>query len=125
MEAPDAEGTRLQLRDWFRPESEFETRVAVVGGAPVGHFTVKGHQLVHLFVEPEHQGMGLGRHLLGEGEAMIVAGGHSDFELHARVENLAAIAFYQKAGWTVTGRLIHTVEHGISYDEHVLTKHRS
>jgi len=69
--------------------------------------------------------MGLGRHLLGEGEAMIVAGGHSDFELHARVENLAAIAFYQKAGWTVTGRLIHTVEHGISYDEHVLTKHRS
>jgi hypothetical protein len=42
--------------------------------------------------------------------------------LHARVENLAAIAFYEKAGWTVTDRLIHTVEHGISYDERVLIK---
>ena len=124
FEAPDREGTRQQLRDWFQPESEFETRVAVVDGVPIGHFTVSGHQLVHLFVEPDHQGMGLGRRLLAEGEAMIAAGGHSDFELHARVENLAAIAFYEAVGWTVTDRLIHTVEHGISYDEHVLLKHR-
>ena len=124
LEAPDPEGTRQQLRDWFRSESEFETRVAVVDGAPIGHFTVSGHQLVHLFVEPDHQGVGLGRHLLAQGEAMIAAGGHTDFELHARVENLAAIAFYETAGWTVTNRLIHTVEHGISYDEHVLIKHR-
>ena len=124
FEAPDREGTRQQLRTRFQPESEFETQVAVVGGVPTGHFTARGHQLVHLFVQPEHQGMGLGRRLLAEGEAMIAAGGHFDFELHARVENLAAIAFYEAAGWTVTDRLIHTVEHGISYDEHVLVKHR-
>lgn len=66
--------------------------------------------------------MGLGRHLLGHGEAMIAAGGHRDFELHARVENLEAIAFYENAGWTVTDGLIHTVEHGISYDERILAK---
>jgi len=124
FEAPDPEGTRQQLHDWFRPESEFETRVAVVDGVPIGHFTVSGHQLVHLFVEPGHHGIGLGRRLLAQGEAMIAAGGHTDFELHARVENLAAIAFYEAAGWTVSDRLIHTVEHGISYDEHVLIKHR-
>lgn len=53
----------------------------------------------------------------------MAAGGHTDFESHARVENLAAIAFYEKAGWSVTDRLIHTVEHGISYDERVLIKH--
>jgi ribosomal protein S18 acetylase RimI-like enzyme len=123
LQAPDPEGTRRQLRHWFLPESEFETRVAVVGGAPIAHFTVSGHQLVHLFVEPDHQGMGLGRHLLAQGEAMIAAGGRRDFELHARVDNAAAIAFYETAGWTVTDRLIHTVEHGISYDEHVLVKH--
>jgi ribosomal protein S18 acetylase RimI-like enzyme len=122
LEAPDPAGTRQQLRDWFRPESEFETLVAVVDGAPIGHVTVSGHHLVHLFVEPDHQNMGLGRHLLGQGEAMIAAGGHTDFELHARVENLAAIAFYENAGWTVTDRLIHTVEHGICYDEWVLVK---
>lgn len=122
LEAPDLAGTRQQLRDRFRPESEFETRVAVVDGAPIGHVTVSGHHLVHLFVEPDHQNTGLGRHLLGQGEALIAAGGHTDLELHTRVDNLAAIAFYEHAGWTVTDRLIHTVEHGISYDERVLVK---
>ena len=122
--APDLEGTRQQLQEWFQPGSAFETRLAVVDGRPIGHFTVSGHQLVHLFVEPDHQGVGLGRHLLAQGEAMIAASGHTDFELHTRVENLAAIAFYQAAGWTVTDLVIHTVEHGISYDEHVLIKHR-
>ena len=29
---------------------------------------------------------------------MIAAGGHGDFELHARVDNVAAIAFYEAAG---------------------------
>ena len=55
---------------------------------------------------------------------MIAASGHTEFELHTRVENLAAIAFYKKAGWTVTDRLVHTVEHGISYDEFVVVKRR-
>lgn len=99
------------------------TRVAVLDGAPIGHVTVSGHRLVHLFVEPDHHGRGLGRHLLAQGEAMIAAGGHTGLELHARVENLAAIAFYERAGWTVTDRVIHTVEHGISYDERVLVRH--
>ena len=51
---------------------------------------------------------------------MLRAGGHADLEQHARVENVAAIAFYVSQGWTVTDRLIRTVEHGISYDERVL-----
>ena len=41
--------------------------------------------------EPAHQTMGLGRHLRGHGGAMIAVGGHTDVQLHARVENLAAI----------------------------------
>jgi ribosomal protein S18 acetylase RimI-like enzyme len=125
LEAPDRARTTQQLHDWFQPESEFETWVAVVDDEPVGHVTVSGRQLVHLFVGPDHQGLGLGRHLLVQGEAMIAAGGHTDFELHTRVENVAAIAFYEKAGWTVTDRLIHTVEHDISYYERVLIKRRT
>ena len=42
LEAPDPEGTAQQLRDRFRPESEFETRVAVVDNAPIAHVTVSG-----------------------------------------------------------------------------------
>ncbi len=122
LAVPDLAGTREQLRGWFQPGSGFETVVAVVGGAPVAHVSVSGNLLAHLFVEPDHQHKGLGRHLLELGEARIVAGGHTDLELHARVDNLAAIAFYEHAGWTVSDRMIHTVEHGISYDERVLVK---
>lgn len=122
LRAPDLEGTRRQLRDWFQPESEFETHVVIVDGAPIAHFTVRGHQLVHLFIEPGHQGMGLGSHLLAQAEARIAVAGHRECELHARTDNVRALAFYQRAGWTMTDRLIHTDEHGISYDEHVLVK---
>ena len=122
FDVPDREGTRRQLESWFRPASGFETQIAFLDDVPVAHFTVSGHQLVHLFVDPDHQRMGLGRHLLARAEASIAAGGHIEFELHARVENVAAIAFYEKAGWTVTDRMIRTVEHGISYDERVLIK---
>jgi len=69
LDAPDKEGTRQQLHDWLRPESEFETWAAVVDDVPIGHFMVSGHQLARLFVEPDHQGIGLGRRLLAQGEA--------------------------------------------------------
>lgn len=97
--------------------------MAVVDDVPIGHVTVFGHQLVHLFVDPPYQGTGLGGRLLAHGEATITAAGNAEFELHARVENISAISFYEAKGWVVTDRLIRTVEHGISYDEHVLVKH--
>lgn len=124
LQVPDFEGTKQQLHDWFQPNSDFPTQVAVVDDVPIGHFTVKGHQLVHLFVEPAHQGRGLGRYLLAQGEAMMTAGGYAEFELHTRVDNHRAVAFYKAAGWTMTDRLIHTDEHGVSYDEHILVKRR-
>ena len=120
--APGRESTRQQLSAWFQPDSGFETQVVVVDGSPIAHFTVSGNQLAHLFIDPDHQGAGLGRHLLAQAEAVIVADGHTDLELHARVDNLAAIAFYESAGWTVTNRVIHTVDPTISYDERILTK---
>lgn len=74
-------------------------------------------------LEPRHQGRGLGRLLLVRGEAMITARGHADLELHARVENRGAVAFYVREGWRLTEHVLRTVEHGISYDERVLVKH--
>lgn len=123
--APDRAGTRRQLYDWFLPGSDVDTRVVVSEGLLIGHVSVSGHRLLHLFVDPVHHGVGLGRDLLAQGEAMIAASGHADLELHARVQNVAAIAFYEHAGWRWDGRTIHTVEHGISYDEEVLVKHCS
>jgi ribosomal protein S18 acetylase RimI-like enzyme len=60
-------------------------QVGVLGDTPSGyHGRDSGHHLVHLFVEPNHQNVGLGRHLLAQGEAMIAAGGRTFFQLHAR-----------------------------------------
>ncbi|MGY2130414.1 GNAT family N-acetyltransferase [Blastococcus sp. SYSU DS0617] len=83
FQPPDRAGTREQLRDWFRPGSDCTTRVAVAQGTPIGHVTISGHRLVHLFVDPDHHGTGLGRRLLALGEAMLAAAGQTDLELHA------------------------------------------
>ncbi|MGB5755880.1 MAG: GNAT family N-acetyltransferase [Acidimicrobiales bacterium] len=123
IEAPDRDGMRRQFRDWFQLGSDVDTRVVVVDGGPIAHFTVSGNQLVHLFIEPGHQRKGLGRRLLAKAESMLVDAGHTKFELHTRVDNVAAVAFYERAGWSVTDQVIRTVEHGISYDEQVLVKH--
>lgn len=122
--APDRDGTRQQLLGWFQPESEFRTWVTTVADQPVGHFTIYKHHLVHLFVEPARQGTGLGRTLLARAEAEIAAGGYTSLELHTRVENVRAIAFYKATGWTMTDQVITTIEHGINYDEHIMVKHR-
>ena len=122
IEPPDRDGMRRQFIDWFRPGADVDTRVVVIDDVPIAHFTIGGHRLVHLFVEPEHQGQGLGRRLLAMAESMMADAGHTELELHARVDNVGAIAFYERAGWVVTDQVIRTVEHGISYDEHVLTK---
>ena len=123
IESPDRDGMRRQFRDWFQPGSDVDTSVVVVEGVPIAHFTVSGNRLVHLFIEPEHQRRGLGRRLLAKAESILADAGHTSFELHARADNTAAVAFYETAGWSVTDQVIRTVEHGISYDEHVLVKH--
>ncbi len=122
IEPPDRDGMRRQFSDWFQPDSDVDTQLVMVGGVPIAHFTLSGNRLVHLFIEPAHQGRGLGRQLLAAVESRLVEAGHAELELHTRVDNVAAIGFYEKAGWTVTDQLIHTIEHGISYDEHILVK---
>ena len=122
LQIPDIDLVRAQFERWFVPGSEFVTRVADVDGRPVAHVTVSANLLVHLFVDPSRQGTGLGRRLLALGESILAEAGHSAFELHARVENVAAIGFYQSAGWAMTGHRLQTEEHGITYEEHVLVK---
>jgi GNAT superfamily N-acetyltransferase len=109
-------------RRWLAPESGFTTVVADAGGRPIGHATVSGHELVHLFVDPRHQGIGLGSSLLAVGEALIRVAGHRTAELHTIVGNEAAIALYKSAGWVVTDRFVHNDHDGVVYEEHVLVK---
>ncbi len=118
----DPRGKIDRWRDWLAPESGFVTMVADESGTPVGHTTVSGHQLVHLFVDPDYWGRGLGRRLLGIGEGLLRSARHRDIELRTMVGNERAIALYRSAGWTVTDRVVHVDEDGVVFDEHVVVK---
>ena len=109
---------------WLSPDSATRETVAEVDGDVVAYTAVHGNELIHLFVDPDQAGIGLGRRLLSAAEAHMSEDGHSMFELHTMVGNAPAIGLYVSAGWRVTDRLIHTADdHGVSYDEHVLAKH--
>ena len=111
------------FRGWFAPGSEPATVLADLDGRAIGHTTVSGAELVHLFVDPDHSRRGLGRALLAIGEELLVAGGHRKAELHTIAGNEPALALYRSAGWVVTDRLVHNDRgDGVVYDEHVLVK---
>lgn len=111
-----------RFTEWLQRDSQFSTTVAVIGGTPVGHVTVSGNELVHLFIDPDHQGLGLGRRLLAAGEAMLAEAGHDEIELHTMIGNAPAIALYESAGWVVTDGVIDNEHDGVAYREHVLVK---
>lgn len=121
----DPEGKLPRFRRWLSPGSGFTTVVAVTvaDDRAVAHVSVEHHEVVHLFVDPDHWGRGLGRVLLGSGERVIVDAGHDRAELHTMVGNVGALALYRSAGWTVTDRIVHNDQGGgVVYDEHVLVK---
>lgn len=108
--------------EWLGPDSDMTVRVASLDGVAIGHVAVEGNEIVHLFIDPDHAGRGLGRRLLALGESLIAEAGHDTFELHTIVGNLPAIGLYESAGWVVTDRLVHNEHEGLVYDEHVLVK---
>lgn len=118
----DPRGKIDRWRNWLAPDSGFVTMVADLSGTPIGHTTVRGHELVHLFVDPDHWRQGLGRRLLEVGEGLLRSAGHRDIELNTMVGNERAIALYRSSGWTDTNRLVHTDQDGVVYDEHVFVK---
>ena len=111
-------------RDWLEPGSEFTTVVTTDDhGQPIGHTTVRGHELIHLFVDPQHHRKGLGRQLLAIGERLIRQAGYAQAELHTIVGNARAIGLYESAGWNMTEETVDDVlSNGASYTEHVMRK---
>ncbi|MDP9335656.1 MAG: GNAT family N-acetyltransferase [Actinomycetota bacterium] len=118
----DPRGKIDRWRNWLAPKSGFVTAVADLSGTPIGHTTVAGYELVHLFVDPDHWGQGVGRKLLEVGEGLLRSDGHREIELNTMVGNERALSLYCSAGWVVTSRVVHTDQDGVVYDEHVLVK---
>ncbi|MEE9413991.1 MAG: GNAT family N-acetyltransferase [Acidimicrobiales bacterium] len=109
-------------RSWFADESDYTTVVATMGGEAVGHCTVIGNELMHLFIDPSHWGKGLGKSLLTVGERILRQAGNREIVLRTIVGNDPAIAMYTANGWAVTDETIDDDVNGFVYTEHVLTK---
>ena len=114
---------RGRFATWVAPGSAVSVTVATLSDQVVGYAAVDRNELVHLFVDPDHSGRGIGRRLLADAERRIFAAGHDTAELHTMFGNEPAIGLYVAAGWEVTDDVVHTTDdHGVSYDEHVLVK---
>ena len=106
---------------WTPEGSDVDVTVAEVEARVAGYAAVAGHELVHLFVDPDQHRLGLGRVLLTDAEARIAHGGHAIAELHTMIGNEPAIGLYRSAGWVMTDEVIHT-DDDVAYDEHVMIK---
>lgn len=117
---PDKDVERFT--EWLSDFCDVSVTVAAIGGVPVAYAAVRGHELLHLFVDPAYAGRGLGRVLLADAEDRIAADGHAEAELHTIVGNEPAIGLYRSAGWEMTDELLPDSHDGVTYDEHVMRK---
>lgn len=109
---------------WLSDGSEFATVVAVDDDdQAIGHATVSGNELVHLFIDPDHHRRGLGRQLLKVGERLIRQAGHTQAQLHTIVGNASATGLYESCGWVLTDETCdENLPNGSSYTEHLMLK---
>ncbi|MEP2716915.1 N-acetyltransferase [Pseudophaeobacter sp.] len=66
-------------------------------------------EIATLYVQPRHHGRGVGQALLGAGLRHCASLGAASPWLTTNAENTAAIAFYQRMGFEITGRTHFTI----------------
>lgn len=81
--------------------------IAVVDGNIVGVVLTSAEWLDDLWVLRESRGRGIGKQLLVQGEAEIVARGYKTLRLRVVQSNAAAIGFYQRLGWKIARAFTH------------------
>jgi GNAT superfamily N-acetyltransferase len=82
-----------------RPEGKWAL-LALQGERLVGVVVADDDWIEDLWVVAEFRGQGLGRRLLGAGEARIAAAGHELAHLRVIAENQDARRFYARCGWS-------------------------
>jgi GNAT superfamily N-acetyltransferase len=108
--AADYPMERLQpLIDYFSPAKveqfshERDCLVAEEEGAIIGTAALEGDELVTFFVDPQHQGRGIGSALLKAIETIARHHGRRELKVDA---SLTGTAFYERHGYERTGRIL-------------------
>jgi len=81
--------------------------IAVLDAKIVGVALTGGEWLDDLWVLRESRGSGVGRRLLAQAEAEIIARGHNTLRLRVVQSNAAAITFYRHHGWQIARAFAH------------------
>jgi putative acetyltransferase len=74
--------------------SDLETFVYPIEGEPLGFVTLDNNRIVFLYVSPEHQGTGIGKHLIDYAKSL-----HPALTLEVHEKNAKAIRFYLQNGF--------------------------
>lgn len=121
--APGIAYSKPELRAYIRHRGAF-TLVAHgergVGGFIVAHQGATGGHIVTIDVVASDRRSGLGSLLLQAAEARLRAGGASAVGLETAVDNIAALAFYKRHGYSVIRTWPRYYSNGV--DALVLTK---
>jgi ribosomal protein S18 acetylase RimI-like enzyme len=68
-------------------------------GIIAGYLALKGSYVDRLYIDPEHQGRGLGTALIAHARQLRPTG----LELHTHQQNVDACAFYERLGFVAAG----------------------
>jgi ribosomal protein S18 acetylase RimI-like enzyme len=82
-------------------EDWLDSWVAVLDAKIIGVVRTSGEWLDDLWVLREGRGCGVGRSLLTQAEAEIIARGHEVLRLRVVQSNVAAVEFYRRHGWQI------------------------
>ena len=91
-------------------------------GAPLGLCAINGRQMEQLFVASAARGTGVAAALLTDAEERMRAAGVVSAYLDCIPQNMTAIRFYEKMGWSSTGIHPVTLNEAITLDCIVFTK---
>jgi len=103
----------------LRQLADFKTRMPGIAplartagpkGAPLGFCAVRKDELYQLFVADKARGTGLAARLLADGEARLREGGYAEGFLDCQPDNIRALRFYQRLGWSIDSPALVTLE---------------
>lgn len=88
---------RRKIPDLYLPNAD--TWVAEVEGTVVGFIAMMGNEVGAIFVEPDHQGRGVGQALMNKVRTL-----HDELEVEVFEANHIGRRFYERYGFTSLGR---------------------
>ena len=118
---PESIGSQVETGEAWWDKIEVGSTVAGFAGYEPGS-AANSVKLDKLYVHPRWQGCGFGYALVQNVEARSREKGYSDLYLQVNKGNTASIAFYRRAGFTVTDSVRVDIGHGYVMDDFVMSK---